>query len=208
MRDILSGEKEKNCMDRIPREKFAMPLALTVAALIWAQSGNFALGDEAQQRAEEVAQKVEKKAERTERAEGKQDLVEDKVTVKTDGKGEPVVEQLGEASYYGKGFHGKETASGESFNQNEMTAAHPTLPLGSEAKVTNLETGKEVEVEINDRGPYVKGRDLDLSKAAAKKLGMTKDGAAPVKIEATLPPEDGPRSGSTDGDEAKKEKKE
>jgi rare lipoprotein A len=140
--------------------------------------------------AEAIAEKVEQKAERTEKAEGKQNLVNDKVTVKTETNGEPVIEQLGEASFYGKGFHGRKTASGEKFNQHELTAAHPTLPLGTDAKVTNLETGKSVEVEINDRGPYVKGRDLDLSKGAAKELGMTKDGVAPVKIEAEVAPED------------------
>jgi len=65
------------------------------------------------------------------------------------------------------------------------------LPLGTEATVTNLETGKSVEVEINDRGPYTKGRDLDLSRKAAKEIGMKEDGAAPVKLEAKVPSEDG-----------------
>jgi rare lipoprotein A len=114
-------------------------------------------------------------------------LVKDEVKVKTDAKGEPVIEQVGEASWYGKGFHGKKTASGETFNQNDHTAAHPTLPLGTEATVTNLETGKSVEVEINDRGPYTKGRDIDLSKEAAEEIGMKKDGAVPVKVEAKVP---------------------
>ena len=94
------------------------------------------------------------------------------------------VEQ-GLASWYGPGFHGKKTASGEKYDQNELTAAHRKLPLGSEATVTNLETGKQVEVEINDRGPYVGDRKIDLSKAAAKKLDMLDDGTAPVRIEAT-----------------------
>ena len=110
--------------------------------------------------------------------------------MKTDTKGKPVVEQVGEASWYGKGFHGKKTASGEKFDQNDKTAAHPTLPLGTEATVTNLETGKSVDVEINDRGPYTKGRDIDLSKEAAEEIGMKKDGAVPVKVEAKVPPED------------------
>ena len=65
----------------------------------------------------------------------------------------PKVEQVGEASWYGAAQNGKETASGETFNQNKLTAAHPTLPLGSKAVVTNLETGKSVAVTINDRGP-------------------------------------------------------
>ena len=94
------------------------------------------------------------------------------------------VEQ-GLASWYGPGFHGKKTASGETYDQNELTAAHRKLPLGSEATVTNLETGKKVDVEINDRGPYVRGRKIDLSKAAARKLDMLDDGTAPVRIEAT-----------------------
>jgi rare lipoprotein A len=101
-----------------------------------------------------------------------------------------VVEQVGEASFYGPGFHGKKTATGERFDQNDLTAAHPTLPLGTKATVTNLETGDSVEVKINDRGPYAKGRDIDLSKGAAKELGMTKDGVAPVKIEAEVAPSD------------------
>ena len=156
--------------------------------VLWFPLSAYSGNDQAEQQAETLAEKVEQKAERTEKAEGKQDLVKDKVTVKTEENGKPVVEQLGEASYYGKGFHGKKTASGEKFNQHKLTAAHPTLPLGTDAKVTNLETGKSAEVEINDRGPYVKGRDLDLSKDAAKKLGITKDGVAPVKIEAEVSP--------------------
>jgi rare lipoprotein A len=102
-----------------------------------------------------------------------------------------VIEQVGEASWYGKGFHREKTASGEKFDQHDLTAAHPTLPLGTEATVTNLETGKSVDVEINDRGPYTKGRDLDLSREAAKEIGMKENGAAPVKIEAKVPSEDG-----------------
>ncbi len=98
---------------------------------------------------------------------------------------DPVYKETGEASFYGPGFHGKETASGETFDQNALTAAHPKLPLGSEVEVKNLENGKTVTVEINDRGPYAKGRDIDLSKAAAKQLDMVEGGTAPVKIEAT-----------------------
>lgn len=97
----------------------------------------------------------------------------------------PTFEQKGAASWYGPGFHGEEIASGETFNQNKMTAAHPTLPLGTKAEVTNVETGKSVEVTINDRGPYAKNRVIDLSKAAAQKLGMTEEGTSKVKIEAT-----------------------
>ncbi|MBI3247689.1 MAG: septal ring lytic transglycosylase RlpA family protein [Deltaproteobacteria bacterium] len=94
------------------------------------------------------------------------------------------VEQVGIASWYGPGFHGRETASGETFDQNALTAAHRSLPLGSMAMVTSLETGKSVQVKINDRGPYVKGRKIDLSRAAAQKIGLKK-GVIKVKITAT-----------------------
>ena len=139
--------------------------------------------------AEKIAEKVRQKAESTEKAEGSQDRIKDEVKVSTGENGQPVVEQVGEASFYGDGFHGKKTASGERFDQNDLTAAHPTLPLGTNATVTNLETGNSVDVKINDRGPHAKGRDIDLSKGAAKELGMTKDGVAPVKIEAEVAPD-------------------
>ena len=73
------------------------------------------------------------------------------------------------ASWYGPGFHGNHTASGEIFNQNDMTAAHKTLPFGTIVKVTYK--GNSIKVRINDRGPFIKGRTIDLSKAAAKKIG-------------------------------------
>jgi rare lipoprotein A len=89
----------------------------------------------------------------------------------------------GVASWYGPGFHGKETASGEIFDQNEMTAASRTLPLGTRVLVTNRDNGKSVEVTINDRGPYVDDRIIDLSKAAARKLGLLKPGTGNVRID-------------------------
>lgn len=89
----------------------------------------------------------------------------------------------GQASWYGPGFHGKKTASGEIFDQGRLTAAHKTLPLGTKAKVTNLENGNSVEVEINDRGPYVGDRVIDLSRAAAKALGFVESGLTLVRIE-------------------------
>lgn len=99
---------------------------------------------------------------------------------------DPVVyREEGKASFYSDKLEGKPTASGAPLDQDKLTAAHPELPLGSEVTVKNPETGKEIEVEVNDRGPYVEGRDIDLSKAAAKELGITKDGVAPVEIEAT-----------------------
>lgn len=90
---------------------------------------------------------------------------------------------VGEASWYGPGFRGKKTASGEIFDDQKLTAAHKTLPLGSKAKVTNLDNQKSVEVEINDRGPYVEGRIIDLSHAAARALDMVEQGTAKVQIE-------------------------
>jgi len=95
----------------------------------------------------------------------------------------PVHKEVGEASWYGPGFQGQETANGETFDQNDMTAAHPSLPMGTKAKVTNLENGKKVEVRINDRGPYTEDRVIDLSSAAAKKIDMKEDGTTQVKIE-------------------------
>jgi rare lipoprotein A len=95
--------------------------------------------------------------------------------------------QTGLASYYGPGFEGKETASGETFRSREMTAAHPSYPTGTLARVTNLENDSMVYVRITDRGPtdenVAEGVIIDLSKGAAKKLGMVKDGRVPIKIE-------------------------
>ncbi len=90
--------------------------------------------------------------------------------------------QVGIASWYGPGFHGSRTASGEIYNMYRFTAAHKTLPLGTYVKVINLENGRSVVVKINDRGPFVPGRIIDLSYVAAKKLGMLKKGTAKVKI--------------------------
>jgi rare lipoprotein A len=89
----------------------------------------------------------------------------------------------GRASWYGPGFHGKKTASGKIYDQHKLTAAHKTLPLGTKARVTNLENGSTVEVEINDRGPFIEGRIIDLSWAAAGVLGFVESGLAPVQVE-------------------------
>jgi rare lipoprotein A len=97
----------------------------------------------------------------------------------------PVV-QLGLASWYGPGFHGKETASGEIFDQREMVAAHRTLPLGSVIQVTNLENGRRLIVRVIDRGPYGRnyrrGTILDVSRGAAGRLGFIRDGIVRVRI--------------------------
>lgn len=96
---------------------------------------------------------------------------------------EPGRPQTGVASWYGPGFHGHATTSGEIYDQDDLTAAHPTLPLGTRARVTNLETGRSVDVRINDRGPFMKGRAIDLSYAAAHAIGVVGPGTAPVRIE-------------------------
>jgi len=96
---------------------------------------------------------------------------------------QPQSGQIGVASWYGPGFHGQPTASGETYNQDALTAAHRTLPLGTRVKVTNLANGKSVQVRITDRGPFVRGRKIDLSRGAARKLGMTKSGVSKVRIQ-------------------------
>jgi rare lipoprotein A (peptidoglycan hydrolase) len=102
---------------------------------------------------------------------------------------QPTLIETGLASWYGPRFHGKLTASGEVFHQEKFTAAHPTLPWGSRVRVTNLANGKSVEVRINDRGPYGKGRIIDVSRAAARALGMVKSGITTVEIEWLPDPE-------------------
>jgi rare lipoprotein A len=93
----------------------------------------------------------------------------------------------GIASWYGPGFHGRKTATGEIFDMYELTAAHKTLPIPSYAQVTNLENNKTVVVRINDRGPYIGDRLLDLSYAAAKKLGIQNEGTGKVEIKSITP---------------------
>ena len=90
--------------------------------------------------------------------------------------------QAGAASWYGPGFHGKRTANGEKFSTNDLTAAHKTLPFGTQIRVTNERTGKSVVVRINDRGPYAHGRVVDLSKAAAQAAGI--EGVGQVTLAA------------------------
>jgi rare lipoprotein A len=95
--------------------------------------------------------------------------------------------ERGLASYYGKGFHGRKAADGERFSQNEMTAAHRQLPLGTKVMVENRNTGEQVEVKITDRGPYAdrKRRIIDLSKAAADSIGLVEQGVGPVQVVIT-----------------------
>ncbi len=91
--------------------------------------------------------------------------------------------EYGMASYYGDEFHGSETASGERYDKGELTAAHKSLPMGTRVRVTRMDTKKYVDVRINDRGPYLKGRIIDLSGRAADALGMRKDGTTQVKLD-------------------------
>jgi rare lipoprotein A len=86
------------------------------------------------------------------------------------------------ASYYGNGYHGRKTASGEVFDQYAMTCAHKTLPFGTMLWVFNEKTGKGVFLTVNDRGPFIEGRHLDVSYGAAKRLGMIKEGVIKVKV--------------------------
>ena len=95
--------------------------------------------------------------------------------------------QTGKASFYADKFEGVHTASGEKYKHNKFTGAHKTLPFGTKVRVTNLANNKSVEVIINDRGPYVEGRIIDLSKAAAEQLGFINNGLADVKLEVVDP---------------------
>jgi len=95
--------------------------------------------------------------------------------------------EVGTASWYGQQFQGKETASGEPFDMQDFTAAHPTLPLGTFVKVTNLRNGKAVVVRVNDRGPVVEGRIIDLSYNAARALGFKDRGLQTVRLDLVHP---------------------
>ena len=98
--------------------------------------------------------------------------------------------QKGEASWYGSKYHGRPTSSGEPYNKNEMTAAHKTLPFGTKVKVTNLENNESVIVRINDRGPFVGDRIIDVSEVAARKLDFHDEGIGNVKVEVIELPGD------------------
>lgn len=94
-----------------------------------------------------------------------------------------VATQTGRASWYGPGFHGRRTANGETFDENAMSAAHRTWPMGSLVQVTNLENGRSVMVRVNDRGPFARGRVIDVSRAAARALDFEQDGEVRVSLE-------------------------
>ena len=95
--------------------------------------------------------------------------------------------ERGIASWYGRRYHGRKTTSGEPYDMYAMTAAHPTLPIPSYARVTSVKNGKSVVVRINDRGPFLRGRVIDLSYAAANRLGIVADGSGEVEVDAIVP---------------------
>ncbi|WP_295393030.1 septal ring lytic transglycosylase RlpA family protein [uncultured Thiodictyon sp.] len=97
--------------------------------------------------------------------------------------------QSGRASYYHDRFNGRRTASGVPYNKNELSAAHKTLPLGTRVRVTDPRSGRSVIVRINDRGPYVRGRVIDLSRAAASEIGLVSKGVGKVQLEVLGRPE-------------------
>lgn len=97
-------------------------------------------------------------------------------------KEDPDYDNTGVASWYGRDFHGKKTANGEIYNMNDLTAAHPTLPMPTRVRVTNLENGKSLELRVNDRGPFRKGRIIDVSHKASQLLGFQEKGTAKVRV--------------------------
>lgn len=103
------------------------------------------------------------------------------------GFGEKGYTEQGKASYYARKFQGRKMANGDPYRRGKLTAAHKTLPFGTKVKVTNLKTNETVKVKITDRGPFVKGRIVDLSEAAAKRVGMMKSGVAPVQVKVVKP---------------------
>ncbi|RZK14368.1 MAG: septal ring lytic transglycosylase RlpA family protein [Hymenobacter sp.] len=98
------------------------------------------------------------------------------------GTSKPGFTQSGQGSYYADKFAGRPTASGAPYRPGKLTAAHNTLPFGTKIRVTNPRTGRSVKVVVNDRGPHVKGRIVDLSKKAARKIGLVEAGVAPVQL--------------------------
>ena len=101
--------------------------------------------------------------------------------------GERGYTEEGKASYYGRKFQGRKMANGEPYRRGKLTAAHKKLPFGTKVKVTNIATNKSVKVKITDRGPFVRGRIIDLSEAAARRVGMIDTGVAPVKMKVIKP---------------------
>ena len=129
---------------------------------------------------------IDRRTPPTEKKEVKKEAVQAKVEVKIE-KRESKGVQYGVASWYGGEFHGRSTSSGEVYDMYQLTCAHNTFPLGTTVMVTNLENGRSLELKVNDRGPFVKERIIDVSYAAAQMLGMWEKGTALVKVEAIGP---------------------
>ena len=110
------------------------------------------------------------------------------VSLKGKGKGDLL--QKGTASWYGRPYHGRKTSNGERYNMNKLTAAHKTIPFGTVVEVVNLDNGRRVKVRINDRGPFVRGRIIDLSRKAAKQIGVFESGIAKVELYLKEAPRD------------------
>lgn len=164
-------------MNRFLRALLAASLAAAVAWLApGCSSGRSAAADAGQTM--EKGSKVGKQGKKTNTA-GKTNKTN--TAGKSDSASTAKVEK-GKASYYADKFHGRATASGQKYDKNKMTAAHKTLPFGTVVRVTNTATGKSVDVTVNDRGPFAKGRIVDVSRAAAEKLGMIQAGV----IDCTL----------------------
>lgn len=139
-----------------------------------------------------VPKPVISEAEKATVAQTTEEAAEPEVQPEPAPEAEPIVEESqergsfiaeGNASFYGGKFHGRKTASGAIFNKHAMTAAHPKLPFGTRVRVTHVRNGRSVVVTINDRGPFVKSRIIDVSRAAAEQLGMVQQGVARVRLE-------------------------
>jgi len=124
---------------------------------------------------------------------GKESANNPEFSVPADAK--PISTEIGKASWYGAPYHNRRTSNGEIYNMNAMTAAHRTLPLGSIVRVTNVKTGHAALVRITDRGPFVKGRIIDVSYAAAKRLDIWQPGIASVKVEVMQKPASATKGG-------------
>ncbi len=133
---------------------------------------------------ETVSQKVEKENDESRESEMPEEALEETAARELEEPEEPqvVYTERGTASWYGPGFQGNMTSSGETFNKNELTAAHPSLPFNTYVEVTFLQTGQSTTVRINDRGPHVGGRIIDLSRAAAEAIGLRPHGLGEVKL--------------------------
>jgi rare lipoprotein A len=129
---------------------------------------------------------IDRRTPPSEKREVKKEAVEAKPETRIE-KRESKDVQYGVASWYGGEFHGRSTSSGEVYDMYQLTCAHNTLPLGTVVMVTNIENGRSLELKVNDRGPFVKERIIDVSYAASQMLGIWEKGTAPVKVEVVVP---------------------